>query len=514
MRASLILAILLVLVLFGLQPAASVAGSAIVVTTASDVIADDGMCSLREAVIAANTDAATSGCPAGNGADVITFDAALPAPVHITLQSSNPAPDDDSSLTGDLDFAGVVTLQTSAAVPVVLDGAAQGGVVDVRPGAQVTLSGLELRNAGGPAAGAATVRTTAWLTMTSSTVLDSTGAGLVVQGRLTLEDSRVAGNRTGLEVLGGQAHVTNTSLGSGTSWGLLVNGSGALIMDGGRITAAGGGLANQGGSVTLRAVMIDGNLGPGILNESTLSLMDCVVLNNQSATGGGLVNSGNAALATVARTRFSGNIGAGNGGGIANTGSVDLQASTLDGNESRAGGGIYHNGAVMKLTNVTISGNHAADNGGGIYAQREVTLHYVTLAENLASGPGMGGDLYIDQAQVAVAGSLFAQAVGQVSCATDAGRLTSLGGNIEDGASCGLGSTVPNIVLGPLAFSGGPTPVRALLAGSLAINAGASSYCPASDQRGVPRPQGAACDAGAYEAGVTWSTMRLPLMAR
>ncbi len=39
-----------------------------------------------------------------------------------------------------------------------------------------------------------------------------------------------------------------------------------------------------------------------------------------------------------------------------------------------------------------------------------------------------------------------------------------------------------------------------LQAGSAAIDAGNDVNCPSTDQRGVPRPQGAHCDIGAYEA--------------
>lgn len=48
-------------------------GATITVTTVADTVADDGACSLREAITAANTDAAVGGCAAGNGADVIEF---------------------------------------------------------------------------------------------------------------------------------------------------------------------------------------------------------------------------------------------------------------------------------------------------------------------------------------------------------------------------------------------------------------------------------------------------------
>jgi hypothetical protein len=54
--------------------------------------------------------------------------------------------------------------------------------------------------------------------------------------------------------------------------------------------------------------------------------------------------------------------------------------------------------------------------------------------------------------------------------------------------------------LAPLDDNGGFTKTHALLAGSPAINAGTSIGCPATDQRGIARPQGTTCDIGAYEA--------------
>jgi len=56
-----------------------------------------------------------------------------------------------------------------------------------------------------------------------------------------------------------------------------------------------------------------------------------------------------------------------------------------------------------------------------------------------------------------------------------------------------------NPKLGPLADNGGPTMTMALLAGSPAIDSGAAAGAPATDQRGVPRPQGSRVDMGAYE---------------
>jgi hypothetical protein len=53
--------------------------------------------------------------------------------------------------------------------------------------------------------------------------------------------------------------------------------------------------------------------------------------------------------------------------------------------------------------------------------------------------------------------------------------------------------------LGPLADNGGPTRTHALLLGSPAIDAASTPICPTTDQRGVLRPQGPACDIGSYE---------------
>ncbi len=55
--------------------------------------------------------------------------------------------------------------------------------------------------------------------------------------------------------------------------------------------------------------------------------------------------------------------------------------------------------------------------------------------------------------------------------------------------------------MGSLTFNGGAYPMQTILplTGSPLIDAGLTSSCPATDQRGVARPDGAACDIGAVE---------------
>ncbi len=94
------------------------------------------------------------------------------------------------------------------------------------------------------------------------------------------------------------------------------------------------------------------------------------------------------------------------------------------------------------------------------------------------------------------------------------GVVISLGHNIESpGNTCGFDQETDqvnvgaeNLKLGPLADNGGPTMTHALGAESVAIDRIPEAGCVdangaplTTDQRGVARPQGDACDVGAFE---------------
>jgi hypothetical protein len=83
------------------------------------------------------------------------------------------------------------------------------------------------------------------------------------------------------------------------------------------------------------------------------------------------------------------------------------------------------------------------------------------------------------------------------------GTVTDGGHDIAFADSACPGADVDPL-LEPLADNGGPTETMALGPGSPALDAVPSigAGCPPTDQRGVSRPQGAACDAGAFEQQV------------
>jgi hypothetical protein len=85
-------------------------GATINVTTTSDQITAGGQCSLREAVIAANTDAVSGGCTAGSGSDTIV----LPAGTYRLTIAGN----EDDMFNGQPNVAGVGDLDVTAAATI------------------------------------------------------------------------------------------------------------------------------------------------------------------------------------------------------------------------------------------------------------------------------------------------------------------------------------------------------------------------------------------------------------
>jgi len=166
---------------------------------------------------------------------------------------------------------------------------------------------------------------------------------------------------------------------------------------------------------------------------------------------------------------------------------------TFSGNSAGYGGGICNNSGNPTLTNVTFSGNVAAANGGGIEndSYSYPTIRNTIFWGNTATADG-AAQIYNDSSTPVVSDSV-----------------------IQDG--CPAGSTCTNIIttdpmLGALGDYGGFTQTIPLLPGSSAIDAGNDAVCPATDRRGVTRPQGAHCDIGLFEGVLV--RIYLPLILR
>jgi hypothetical protein len=269
-----------------------------------------------------------------------------------------------------------------------------------------------------------------------------------------------------------------------------------------------------------------GNAGTsaGIDNNGSLNLSNSVVADNHAAfDGAGIFSSG---LLIVSDSTITNNSVDDDGGGIENTGSMTLIDSTVSDNQAGSTGAGIANSGVLNVTNSTISGNRAAGNGGGIINSGAVALNNATIVGNSSGGESAGGGIFHSGNSAILRNSILA--ANRASASPDCfGTLASQGFNLlGSNSGCAFkataGDKVGNIEvpidprLGALQNNGGPTSTHALLAGSPAIDAGnpaapggEGAACAAADQRGIARPQGAACDIGAYEASAAPRRVRL-----
>ncbi len=342
------------------------------------------------------------------------------------------------------------------------------------------------------------------------------GGGIYSTGTAMLTDSTISGDAGGAGGRGGDA--SSGMLGTGEGGGSGGNGgqgggiydSATLDVDGSTFDTNRAGAGGRGGVASL----IGGTGGNG-------------------GAGGGVQSTGANAALTVAGSTFAGNAagdgGAGGskpgtggtgapGGGISTvTGSSAVTNSTFTGNKAGNGGNAGDP--------AQISGNGAGGSGGGVSVDGTTssTLLSVTLAGNAA---GLGGTAASNPADVGAAGhggGVFAAGtllcvVGQncvfthlqdsivASSGTGGncdGRVTNGGHDLSFPAAdttCS-GATSGDPLLGQLQDNGGPSPTMALGPGSAALDQvpAQGAGCPMTDQRGVPRPFGSACDIGAYE---------------
>lgn len=123
-------------------------------------------------------------------------------------------------------------------------------------------------------------------------------------------------------------------------------------------------------AVSLRGIVVTGGSstwnGGGIHNYGSMTLTSSVVAGNVAEDGGGgIYNEGRL---TLASTRVIDNhLLGGDGGGILNLGTVEMNGtSTVAGNTALQGGGVFNAGTIVLNRASSITGN-TADTGGGLF---------------------------------------------------------------------------------------------------------------------------------------------------
>ncbi len=295
--------------------AESVSAASIVVSATADILADDGVCTLREAVIAANTDAASGTaageCGAGSGADVIE----LPAGVYTLAVAGM---EEAAAATGDLDLQADVEVEGAGVAQTIIDGADLDRVFHVLGGVVAEIRDVTIQN------GHHTFR----------------GGGIQNLGTLTLRRAT-----------------------------LRLNFSGAGLSE---VIGSGGGVHNaSGAALTVEDCTLLSNSaearGGGIFNEGALVLRTSLLAANSSFRvgglgGGGLAHRGISADlsdCTFSRNSATGRFGGGSGAILVESAPLSLTHCTVTGNSSVIGtDGIY--GGVLTLANVILDDNCAS----------------------------------------------------------------------------------------------------------------------------------------------------------
>jgi uncharacterized repeat protein (TIGR01451 family)/CSLREA domain-containing protein len=288
--------------------------------------------------------------------------------------------------------------------------------------------------------------------------------------------------------------------------GMTITGGNTNPTLGGEVPGDGGGvLAYEAEEAVLRGVNVSGNLasqnGAGVsappegVNKTVLTIADSTIANN----------------------RVTGGVIEGLGGGIYALGKFSLLNSTVTGNSAESTGPVVQGGGVL------LAIDPASAEGS------EGTVVNSTIAGNSVGAMGLGGGLAVYNPEPALGGSAALAVTNTIVAgntgpagASDCAPVATVTSdhNISSDASCmftDAGSKQnTNPMLAGLANNGGETDTLALQPGSPAIDAGTNAGCPAADQRGVPRPQGGACDIGAFELvpappGPTSADLRLKI---
>lgn len=323
------------------------------------------------------------------------------------------------------------------------------------------------------------------------------GGAVFNRQNLTVVDSTFSGN-----IVTGGAGASGGASGSGNYAGKTGNGgsggiaSGAGIYNGkylvvrnstfssnravGGASAAGGSQNNGSGTAGPNG---GGAEGGGLSSTLWGVATNCTFYGDSVAGGTG--GNGGPAIGTLGQAGDGGDGGNGEGGAIFNTNTFIIENCTIA--KCSAVGGT--NGVAGTGNFAGVNGQPGLSAGGGLANVGTFTLINSLLSTNTPGGNGNG---------------LF----------RDAGHNLSSDASIAFSLASSHAQTNPR--LGSLANYGGPTLTMALLSGSPAIDAIATTQAfPSTDQRGVGRPLGSGADIGAYEYGTNtfvapMITTRLP----
>ena len=473
-------------------------------------------CGLADAILAANSDRAQGGCRAGNGADTITLsrditlDGGLPKiSSQITIKGGGYTISGDNRYRIFFNEGGTLTIHNLAMIK---------GKAENEDGLITNSDGMIKASTANPIGGAI-VNWGGSLVINDSSFSDNSaerGGVIYNWGELSISESSFSGNSAdwgGAIYNGGELVIRDSSF-SGNS--AVVSGGAIRNLEDGELVISessfsdnsadeGGAIANlENGELVISESSFSGNSagdendpesvswgGGAIRNWGELSISESSFSDNSAERGGVIYNWEDGVL-SISESSFSGN-SAERGGVIYNweDGVLSISESSFSGNSAEGGGAIF-NWGELSISGSSFSDNSADKAGGAIYNGEDGELSISNSI--IAGGSEDGGVLSIINS---IINRIIAGSSGD-TCYSEGKLKRNINNFIQDGSCSPAFQGDPG--LGALVVPADGSPAYyPLLAGSRAIDAGDDDYCSETDQIGTARPQGAACDIGAYE---------------
>jgi len=411
-------------------------------------------------------------------------------------------------------FEGNVITRTSA-----ISSFTSGGGVGVDGKAFITHTVVQSNTAtqgGGMGIGGGGVVVARWVTVTHNVARhhdSAEGGGVTGAGDVEMRDSLIAHNVVtapnyaaggGVSRYGGVLRLVNVEIRQNEAQA--------------QSKAMGGGGSFSGGSAHLTQTQVlsnvarsasNGAFNGGLNNLATLRVVTSTIAHNRavgdsSSGSGGLGNTVSASAevidSLIANNRVTlpdGNP-TGSGGGIVNgdSGTLTVRRSSIVGNQANDAAAINTYGnPTTRIVNSTVSGNSTTGGAPNVILTGTAYLTHTTIASNTGGGLGYPG-VNVNAYGVLIAYHTY-------NCTTWTNSVLTAVASLSSDGGCPSGFIAnADPLLEPLALNGGATPNHALKPGSPALEGVA--ICGANeDQRGVSRPQGQACDIGAFELEAT-----------
>ena len=458
-----------------------------VLLLASPVYAADitltSRCALADAIIAANNDRPEGGCPAGRGADTITLtrditlDGGLPKITSaITIEGGGYTISGDNRWRIFYNDGGALAINNLAMTKGHVEGDAIPYYADGN-----------FANTTANPIGGAIVNWLGTVTISDSTFSGNSaedGGAIFNWGRmLAITNSAFRGNSA--DSFGGAiANFGELSIVSSTFSGNSAEDGGGAITNLGKLSVSDSTFSDNSAGVGGGA--IDNREGTLGISSSTFS--------DNSAGVGGAISNGEGTLSIV-NSSFSDNSAELGGGAIYNGGELSISDSVFSNNSAELGGGAIYNGGELSISDSSFSGNSAGELGGAIINGGELSIVNSTFSGNSAE---LGGAVAnFGEGELSMINSIIAGR-GKDACYSESRLKRNISNFIQDGSCSPAFEGDPK--LGRLVVPKDGSPAYfPLLAGSRAIDAADDDYCPAADQIGTVRPQGAGCDIGAIE---------------